>query len=87
MKVKRYSKNFTTSERSDSLGPKLGARIYGIIWGDANVNKHGGKRSGMFKTVQNSKTEGGIERRRKHKNVKLKEEDVPGAILPLEKNH
>ena len=41
----------------------------------------------MFKTVQNSKTEGGIERRRKHKNVKLKEEDVPGAILPLEKNH
>ena len=63
------------------------ARIYGIIWGDANVNKHDGKRSGMFKTVQNSKTEGGIERRRKHKNVNRKEEDVPGAILPLEKNH
>ena len=41
----------------------------------------------MFKTVQNSKTEGGIERRRKHKNVNRKEEDVPGAILPLEKNH
>ena len=31
------------------------------------------------KTTQNSKTEGGIERK-KHKNVKLKEENVPGAI-------
>ena len=30
-----------TSQKSDSLGPKLGTR-------DANVNKHGGKRSGMF---------------------------------------
>ena len=37
-----------------------------------------------LKTAQNSKTEGGIERK-KHENVKLKEEDVPGAILPREK--
>ena len=36
------------------------------------------------KTTQNSKTEGGIEKK-KHKNVKLKEENVPGAILPGEK--
>ena len=34
------------------------------------------------KTVQNSQREGGNERK-KHENVKLKEEDVPGAILPL----
>ena len=36
------------------------------------------------KATQNSKTEGGFERK-KHKNVKLKEENVPGAILPGEK--
>ena len=36
------------------------------------------------KTAQNSKTEGGIEKI-KHENVKLKEEDVPGTILPREK--
>ena len=36
------------------------------------------------KTAQKSKTEGGIERK-KHENVKLKEGDVPGAILPREK--
>ena len=36
------------------------------------------------KIAQNSKTEGGIERK-KHENVKLKAEDVPGAILPREK--
>ena len=36
------------------------------------------------KTAQKSKTEGGIERI-KHENVKLKEENVPGAILPREK--
>ena len=35
------------------------------------------------KTAQKSKTEGGIERI-KHENVKLKEENVPGAILPRE---
>ena len=35
-------------------------------------------------TAQNSKTEGGI-KRTKHENVKLKKEDVPGAILPREK--
>ena len=34
------------------------------------------------KTTQNSQREGGNERK-KHENVKLKEEDVPGAILPL----
>ena len=33
-----------------------------------------------IKTAQNSKTEGEIERKKKHENVKLKEEDVPGAI-------
>ena len=37
------------------------------------------------KTAQNVKTEGGIERKKKHENVKLKEEDVPGAILLREK--
>ena len=29
------------------------------------------------KTAQNSKTEGGMERRKKHENVNLKEADVP----------
>ena len=33
------------------------------------------------KTAQNSKAEGGI-KRKKHENLKLKEEDLPGAILP-----
>ena len=37
------------------------------------------------KTAQNSKTEGGIGREKKHDNVKLKEKDVPAAILPREK--
>ena len=36
------------------------------------------------KTTQNSKMEGGIERKQ-NENVKLKEEGVPGAILPREK--
>ena len=36
------------------------------------------------KTVQNSKKEGGIKRKKKDENVKLKE-DVPGAILLREK--
>ena len=39
----------------------------GLFGGDVNVNKLGGKRSGMYKwgnkTVQNRKTEGGIERK------------------------
>ena len=39
---------------------------------------------GGVQTTQNSKTEGGI-KRTKHENVKLKKEDVPGAILPREK--
>ena len=34
------------------------------------------------KTDQNSQREGGNERQ-KHENVKLKDEDVPGDILPL----
>ena len=33
--------------------------------------------------AQNSKMEGGI-KRTKNENVKLKKEDVPGAILPRE---
>ena len=37
-------------------------------------------------TAQNSKTEGGI-KRTKHENVRLKKEDVPGAILPREKKN
>ena len=36
------------------------------------------------KTAQNSKTEGGIEKKT-HENVKLKEEDAPGVILLREK--
>ena len=36
------------------------------------------------KTAQNSQREGGHERKT-HENVKLKEEDVPGASLPREK--
>ena len=35
------------------------------------------------KTAQNSQREGGDERKT-HENVKLKEEDVPGVILPRE---
>ena len=37
-----------------------------------------------IKAAESSKTEGEIERKKKRKNVKLKE-DVPGAILPREK--
>ena len=37
------------------------------------------------KTAQNSKAEGGIERKKKQENMKLKEENMPGAILPREK--
>ena len=37
------------------------------------------------KAAQNSKTEGGIETKKKHENVNLKGKDVPGAILPREK--
>ena len=40
------------------------------------------KFSGVRK-AQNSQREGDDERKKKHENVKLKEEDVPGAILPL----
>ena len=36
------------------------------------------------KRAQNRKKEGGIKRKKKHENVKLKE-DVPGVILPREK--
>ena len=38
---------------------------------------------GGVKKAQNSQKEGDNERKKKHENVKLKEEDVPGAILPL----
>ena len=64
------------------------AHIYGIIWGYANVNKHAESEVECFsgvKTIQNSKTEGGVERKKKkHENVKLKE-DVPGQFY-LEKH-
>ena len=40
--------------------------------------------SSGVKTAQNNKTEGGIHRKKKHENVRLKKE-VPGAILHLEK--
>ena len=43
-----------------------------------------GKCFSGVQTAQNSKTEGGI-KRRKHENVKLKKAYVPGAILPREK--
>ena len=42
--------------------------LFGGGGGDANVNRHGGKLSECFcevKTAQNSKTEGGIERKKK----------------------
>ena len=45
---------------------------------DSKVNCSG------VKTAQNSQREGGDERK-KHENVKLKEGDVPGAILQREK--
>ena len=60
----------------------------GLFKGDADVNTGmaEAKRnvSAGIKTAQNSKMEGGIERK-KNENVKLKEEGVPGAILPGEK--
>ena len=33
------------------------------------------------KTAQNGKTGSGIERKKKHENVKLKEDDASGALL------
>ena len=37
---------------------------------------------GGVKTAQNSKKEGGVERKKRHENVKLKE-DVPGSFYLL----
>ena len=73
--ISRFEKLSTSIAHLDYLGGGGG--------GGANVNRHGGKRSGV-KTAQNSKTEGAIERTR-HENVKLKKEDKPGAILPRQK--
>ena len=59
----------------------------GLFWGTrmkANMAESEVECFSWVKTTQNSKTEGGIERK-KHKNVKLKEENVPEAILPGEK--
>ena len=54
-----------------SLGPTLGARIYGIIWGRGGREskqtwwKVGNISAGLKqKKAQNSKTEGGIERKK-----------------------
>ena len=60
--------------------------INGIIWGDANVNKHDGSEVECFsgiKTSQTSKTEGGIERK-KHENVKLMQEQQTTTLSELE---
>ena len=60
------------------------ARIYGVICGDANVNEYGGKRSGFsagLKQLNIAKRKVKL-KGKKHENVELKEEDVPGAILP-----
>ena len=58
------------------------ARLWDRLRGrETNMVESKVKCSGV-KTVQNSQREGGNERK-KHENVKLKEEDVPGAILPL----
>ena len=58
-------------------------RVYGIVWGDAkqtwqkvNWNLAGLKK---LKTAKGKVTM----KEKKHENVKLKEEYVPGAILPL----
>ena len=56
------------------LWDRLGVR-------ETNITESKVKCSGV-KTVQNSQREGGDERKQ-HENVKLKEEDVPGAILAL----
>ena len=60
------------------MGLSGGTRMY------TNMAESEVERFRRVKTAQNSKTEGGIEKI-KHKNVKLKEEDVTGAILPREK--
>ena len=61
------------------------ARVYGMVWGGRETNMVDSKvKCSGVKTAQNSQTEGGDERK-KHENVKLKEEDVPGASLPREK--
>ena len=61
------------------------ARVYGMVWGGRETNMADSKvKCSGVKTAQNSQTEGGDERK-KHENVKLKEEDVPGVILPRQK--
>ena len=61
------------------------ACIYGMVWGERETNMADIKlKCSGVKTAQNSQREGGYERKR-HENVKLKEGDVPGAILPREK--
>ena len=60
------------------------ARLLDRLGGrEKNMTESKVKCSGV-KTAQNSQREGGHERKT-HENVKLKEEDVPGAILPREK--
>ena len=68
---------------SDSLGPNLArARLWDRLEGrETNMAENKVKCSGV-KTAQNSQREGGNERK-KNENVKLKDEDVPGDILPL----
>ena len=58
--------------------------VYEIVLGgrETNMAESKVKCSGVRK-AQNSQREGDDERKKEHENVKLKEEDVPGAILPL----
>ena len=48
---------------------------------ETNIVESKVKCSGV-KTAQNSQREGS-DKKKHHENVKLREEDVPGAILPL----
>ena len=69
---------------SDSLGPNYArARLWDRLGGrETNMAESKVKCSGVEK-AQNSQREDDDERKKKHENVKLKEEDVPVAILPL----
>ena len=66
------------------------SRIYGIIWGGAGGEckqtwrKANSNLSARLKQLKIEKRKVELKEKR-HENVKLKEEDVPGVILPREK--
>ena len=76
------NKQQLTSEKRDSLGPKLGARAFMGLSGGRACKQTWRKATWNVSAEQNGRWNW---QGKKHENVKLKEEDVPGTSLPREK--